>query len=194
MPADTLFNDQALVILKNPSRKPSSSSEDAKYENLINANEVIAILRNPEGQIYFAEDLHSHIHFTLGLPKLETMAKVRKDVPPVQIIRPTDNNVIKDDFFVWNKDGLPGDDNEGFNFLSVTKEMIKDIFPGFSEVMKKPSNVDTRGTIATTLGFTTTDCNQYADNRSTILETVCPYLVKVVSTSTLDLYFLFIDL
>ena len=134
-------------------------------------NEGVRIIkRNPDGQIYFTEDLHKHLHCTASLKQSADLQKVCKNVEVIE----TNSNVVQEDFAVWNVD------DEEHPFLEETATLIEKVFIGFQTAMEVPKKNNARGTIATNVGLTTTDCNQYSENRTTILETVKPFLTKLV--------------
>jgi hypothetical protein len=176
-PRDTLFYNQALLILtKNTSRKKSVLKK-IDHQCISCADEVYILHRNPRGQIYFMKDLHLHVHFTVSQVQRQVVDFVLEEKGGVVDIQPTEN-IIREDYAVWNKDDWDG--KEGHKFLSDTSELIEKVFPGFQGMMKIPQKGDSRGTIAANLGLTVNDCNQYVHNRSTIFGNIRPYLIKLV--------------
>ena len=163
----SLFNDQSLVILVDSGKK---ASREIKHDCLLKNEGVRIIKRNPDGQIYFTEDLHKHVHCTASSKQCADLQKVCKNIEVIE----TNSNVVQEDFAVWNVD------DEEHPFLEETATLIEKVFVGFQTAMEVPKKNNARGTIATNVGLTTTDCNQYSENRTTILETVKPFLTKLV--------------
>ena len=163
----SLFNDQSLIILVDSGKKAHRA---IKHDCLVKNEGVRIVKRNPNGQIYFVEDLHKHVHCSASSKQSADLQKVCKNVEVIE----TDANVFQEDFAVWNAD------DEEHPFLEDTATLIQKVFVGFQTAMQVPKKHNARGTIATNVGLTTTDCHQYSENRTTILETVKPYLTKLV--------------
>jgi len=163
----SLFNDQSLVILVDSGKK---ASKVINHECLLKNEGVRIVKRNPDGQIYFTEDLHKHVHCSASSEQSANLQKVCKNVEVIE----TNANVFQEDFAVWNVD------DEEHPFLEDMAKLIEKVFVGFQTAMEVPKKDNARGTIATNVGLTTTDCNQYSENRTTILETVKPFLTKLV--------------
>jgi len=163
----SLFNDQSLVVLMDSGK---NAHRAIKHDCLLQDEGVRIVKRNPDGQIYFVEDLHKHVHCSVSSKQSADLQKVCKNVEVIE----TNANVFQKDFAVWNAD------DEEHPFLEDTAKLIQKVFAGFQTAMKVPKKDDVRGTIATNVGLTTTDCNQYSENRTTILETVKPFLTKLV--------------
>ena len=164
----SLFNDQSLVILVDSGK---NASRVINHDCLLKNEGVRIVKRNPNGQIYFVEDLHKHVHCSASSKQSADIHNVCKNVEVIE----TDANVFQEDFAVWNVD------DEEHPFLEDTAKLIEKVFVGFQTAMEVPKKDNARGTIATNVGLTTTDCHQYSENRTTILETIKPFLTKLVS-------------
>jgi len=161
------FNDQSLVVLADSGKKAHRA---IKHDCLIKNEGVRIVKRNPNGQIYFVEDLHKHVHCTASSKQSADLQTVCKNVEVIE----TNANVFQEDFAVWNVD------DEEHPLLEDTAKLIQKVFVGFQTAMQVPQKDNVRGTIATNVGLTRTDSNQYSENRTTILETVKPFLTKLV--------------
>lgn len=166
--SDCCFVDQYLVVCKNSLQKLKKKSD---FEFLSHNDGAFVVARNPQGQIYFATNLHLNHHFTINPQQKELISGAIANIKVVEV----DKNELQDNFAVWNVDS----DTEPF--LKDIAKLIKTVFSGFQTIMKMPSAGDKRGTISTNIGLTATDCRQYPKNRTTILETVRPFLTKLVS-------------
>ncbi len=164
------FEDQHLVILMKKMEIGSKGAKKVSHKCLWDANEIIAIQRNPIGQIYFALQLDSFTHLSLGPSYFRHLSNVRSNI--MKTIK-NDDNYDSDVLNVWNKD------SENCRFVEKTSDLIRRMIPSISKVMKNPTTKDTRGTIAMNIGITTNNCGQYRNNRSTIFGNIKPSLTKV---------------
>ena len=156
-----LFKDQALTIFKHSKLKGErkKKKKSSRFEEILGADEVYVLERNPKSQIYFCKDLHSHLHGTIGLPTVSKLEEICKDV---RVIKSTEN-FISDEVAVLNMD-LEGGKDSGF--LATITSLMKDMMPGFGKAMKRPSKDDKRGTLSCNIGLTTNDAMQYSKVRS----------------------------
>ncbi len=166
------FGSHHLVILMKNMKSGTKGTTKVSYKCLWNANKILAIQRNPKGQIYFAMHLDSFTHFSLGTAYFQQLSKVRGDV--VEVLS-KDVNHQSDMISVWNRD------TENCEFIKTTSDLIRKMIPSISKVMKKPMKRDSRGTISMNIGISTNDCGQYRHNRATIFDNIKPFFIKVRS-------------
>ncbi len=74
------FENQHLVILVKKIEIGSKGMKEVSHKCRWNANKIIAIQRNPSGQLYFASQLDSFKHFFLGPTYFRHLSNVRSNI------------------------------------------------------------------------------------------------------------------
>ena len=180
-----LYSQQFLVILVNSKKKRGKPN----FQCLLDAEEVLVIQRNPEGQVYFANNLHKNVHFVANSKILQKLKNICKNV---KIVKNSEDLLTSADFFVWNrKQKNDGVDTRVFtdtdqsieSYFQEMADTIKVLVPVLNKInMSPPGKSDRRGTMAMNLGFNVTDCTKYKSYRTTILSTIRPFLITKVSS------------
>lgn len=138
--------------------------------------------------LYTAHHLHCKMHFSCSKATLEQLKHVCPDAMIVlckedMVIRnmhPLLDHIVIDticsqDFHILRENLHP---EESSFFQEIRNIMIIDLFPEvrtlLSQSIKSQKNI--RKTAAIHVGYSTTDCNRYVDNRWTIFDNIKPFL------------------
>ena len=137
--------------------------------------------------LYVANNLHCKLHFSCSKEMLEQLKHLCSDATfvlcqedtPIRFQDPLNyiiDSVCSLDFHLLRENFHPNDTSF---FQKIHRIMTVDFFPEIKSLLLKSVKVqepNKRKTVAINIGYSTTDCNRYIDNRLTIFDNIKPFL------------------
>lgn len=161
------YSEQYLLMISIPKKKGKPVFDVATLLEALNIT-AVQRAREKDGQIYFWDKLHQVIHLSVTKLQLELL----QTFMDVKIIKNTENvsDEKENNHVLNNAPDLLGEEIK-FSFETI----LKGIQP---ELDMKESK---RGTFAMSMGYSNINSDAYSKNRTSILRTIKPNLVKNVS-------------